>query len=72
MKEKQNKEINFVANSILDISINLLDIDIGTSLVFAQKRFFNRETISFIRISQLAESPPTLSWFAEILELRKG
>ena len=37
-----------------------------------QKRFYNRETTPFIRISQVAESFSTLSWLAEILELRKG
>ena len=39
-----------------------------------QKRFYNRETIPFLRISPLhckAESPSTLSWLAVILELRK-
>ena len=40
--------------------------------VLDEKRFYNRETISFIRISPLAESTSTLSSFAEILELIKG
>ena len=37
-----------------------------------QKRFHNRETIPFIRISPLAEVTPLLSLLAEIIELRKG
>ena len=36
------------------------------------KRFYNRETLPFVRISQLAESPSTLSWLAEILALKRG
>ena len=39
---------------------------------FLQKIFYNRETISFTKISTLAESSFTLSWSAEKLELRKG
>ena len=37
-----------------------------------QERFYNRETIPFIMISTLTESPSNLSWLAKILELRKG
>ena len=32
-----------------------------------KKRFYNRETIPFIKISQFVESPSTLSWLAKIL-----
>ena len=35
------------------------------------KRFYNRETISFIRISLLAESPSTFSRLVEMIKLRK-
>ena len=44
------------------------------SLIFFawEKRVYDRETIPFIRISPLAESPTILSWLDEILELRKG
>ena len=37
-----------------------------------EKRFYNRETIRGIRISQLDESPSTSLLLVEILELRKG
>ena len=37
-----------------------------------EKRFCNRETILFLRISQLPESIFTLSWLADILELGNG
>ena len=36
-----------------------------------EKRFYNRETIPFIKILPLAESPTNLSRLAETLELRK-
>jgi hypothetical protein len=39
---------------------------------YLEKRFYNRETIPFIRISPLAESPFTISILPRILELRKG
>ena len=39
---------------------------------FKYKRFYNRETIPFIKISPLAESPLTLSCFAKIFPLRNG
>ena len=40
-------------------------------LGWAYKRFYNRETILFTRISPLAESSPNLSWLAGILELKE-
>ena len=42
-------------------------------ILYVQKKFYNRETTPFIRIFTIvAESPSTLSWLAEILEIRKG
>ena len=37
-----------------------------------QKRFYNIETKSFIRISPLAENLSSLSWLVEALEFKKG
>ena len=52
--------------------MKLFDVGVWFDDLLWQKRFYNREIIPFIRITQLAGSPSTLSWLAEILELRKG
>ena len=50
----------------------MLPIIILATSASQEKRFYKRETYPFIRISQLDESPSTLSLLPENLELRKG
>jgi hypothetical protein len=40
--------------------------------VNTQKKFYSRETMRGARISRFVKNPATLSWFAEIIEVRKG
>ena len=61
-----------LSNKSLSLSFFLLKSLAPGPCLSQSKRFYNKESIPFIWISPLAESPFTLSWLAEILELGKG
>ena len=70
-KREEKDKFSLYREMVVDLAIKRMHFANISYALQEQKRFYNRETIPFIKISLLTESLSTLLWLVEILELKK-